>query len=1337
MKIKIRTKRIIAGMLALFMLFGSIPFNSISVQAATGNVKVDSLGKKGSVSYGSKTKSGTWFQMKVAGKKAFCLSLGKTCHTGNTYESTETYKWDQNTGGERHGYYAKIIRWYVNDKKRSKKAFIMSQALMWSVSEDRTSETQLKDVIKQVKSNTGYWNDKTVDSLYDSIFKPSGSWTAEATYWKKQGSNKSYQTLITVDADETTHAYSPKFVSKDEYYRQRITVKKVDEDGKGLPGIQFTLDAKNIDELYSFEVTDRDGTDLGTADTNNDTEFSITGYTRNSGRIAWRMTYYISTQDYMYFLDDQLKAMSAEEKKAAKKVLTDDYELDEGVDFGKNMTKAEAEKLMNDDLNAIKESISNSYTLTENSTGENKNIVLDPVYAKGVDITLGKNDSWYRNADGSWPDMQVEIHSDYEKAYQAGVTNKYKKASIRIEKYDGYSADGNAHGEADLDGAKFQLYADAACQTKATVYDASGNAKTAGEYTIKDKKCTTDYLRSGVKYYLKETAAPKGYVLSDVVKEIQVDASAEANEFTIELKTEKYPNTPILGKVAIQKYYSDVDTGLLEPEANTTFQVYLKDKGSYDHCTDYERATIKTDCNGYAVTGNLYYGTYVVHQVDSGDVDAIHVNDFEVAVTENGKVYTYPLNNKLFKAYLKILKKDKQTEKQVLKPGTAYQIYKVTEDGEELVKQSYSNGNQMKTIDTFITDESGEIMTVKPLRSARYRIYEVDSANGLHITEKFIEVVINSKADNYESYVDEDGNTHAVITVTYTNEETYGKLSVSKTGQMLMGWDSEKREFIYEDRSLKGAGFEIYADGDIVTQDNQGDTWFKDGEKVATIFTGEKAEFTSECMGICNYSVDENDVVHITLPLGKYKVKEVKTLYGYVFPKDNEWHLEFTWENGQDEFVLNSTEDTDKSGSLNLRNELARPQISLIKEDADTKETVSGAAFSLCTAQDIYNVDGEKIVEAGTELTTLTTGEDGTAICDMMLPLQDENYVVSGNAVSGSAVSVESAAVETGNSEENPISKALNSGMYYLKEIFVSDSYYLDEEPIPVQLCYKDAVTPVIYVNCRKENKQTTNEIDKLSVADSSEIAGCNLVITDAEGKEIISWTSGDKDSVKVSVTEKDGYCNLKYSFDEKGNLHVGGLLHDKDYTLTETRPADGYVTADAIVYQIKQKTAEDGSLSSVVSIKQEDGTYADQEDDKTVMVDEQTHIQLLKLDKKSGQALGGAKFVVTDSKGKEVMKFVTKDEGYDITGKLVVGETYTFTETSAPSGYQLAEPVKITIKDTSKVQTVTVKDVPIPDVPDTPQTGGTLPVIPLAAGFFGVAAAALMVWKKRGVVKK
>ena len=1044
---KKKARRMISAVLAVVMLCGIIPANTmVSKAATTANVSLSSLGRKGTVSFGSKSKSGTWWKMRLGSKEAFCLSLGHTCHSGNTYAAENSYKWNQDTGGEKHGYYAKIIRWYVLNGKRTQKSFVMSQALIWSVSEGRNSEAQLKDVIKQVKDNTHTYSSKTVNELYNAIFEPSGNWEATATIWQKTGNSKGYQKLITVDADETPKTNVPSVLTDVTYYRQRITVKKKDEDGNGLGGIQFTLDADNLDDLYSFSVSDRDGVESSSADDDNETSFSLTGYTRDSGRLAYRMTYRLQTMDYYYYTDSELADMDSDEKKAAKKFLTDDLELDEGIDFPSDLTKASAQKMAAQEIKDLMDNISNTYTLTENNTGENKNLIVDPTYAKGVKITLDKDDSWQKDSSGAWPESDDEIPSDYEKAYITGVTNHYKKASINVIKADKYSADKKAHGDASLEGAQFQLYADRACTTKATVYNASGSKITAGVYTIQNGKVTTDYLRSGVTYYLKEIKAPVGYNLSTEVIPIVADASEKTVEYTKEISDEKYGNNPILGKVAIQKYYSDGETGLLESEANTTFQVYLKSKGSYKACTDYERAIIKTDSNGYAVTGNLYYGTYVVHQVDSGDVDAIHVDDFDVEVTENGKVYTFPLNNKLFKAYLKILKKDKQTEKQVLKPGTAYKIYRVTDDGEELVSQSYSNGNQMKTIDTFMTDESGEIMTVKPLRSAKYRIYEVDSANGLHIVKKFIEVEINSKADNYESYVDEDGYTHAIITVTYTNEETYGKLAISKTGQMLMGWDSEKREFIYEDRSLKGAEFEIYADGDIVTQDNQGDTWFKDGEKVATITTGEKAEFT--------------------------------------------------WENGQDEFVLNSTEGTDKSGSLNLRNELARPQISLIKEDADTKETVSGAAFSLCTAQDIYNVDGEKIVEAGTELTTLTTGEDGTAICDMMLPLQDENYVVSGSAVSGPAVSVEGAAVETGNSE-NSISQALNSGMYYLKEISVSDSYYLDEEPITVQLCYKDAVTPVIYVNCRKENKQTTNEIDKLSVEDSSEIAGCNLVITE------------------------------------------------------------------------------------------------------------------------------------------------------------------------------------------------------------------------------------------------
>ena len=890
MKIKKKFTKVMSYVLAFVMLCGLVPANSITASAATQkSVSLSSLGKKGTLSLGSKSKTGTWWKMNVGSQEAFCLNLGDTCHAGNTYEVTDTLKWDQDTGGEKHGYYAKIIRWYVISAKRSNKAFVMSQALIWSIAEGRNSAAQLKDVIKQVKTNTAYYSSKTVDELYESIFNPSGNWESAVSYWQKTGNSKSYQKLMTVDAEKLPGDYFPTSLSNKEYYRQRVTVKKVDEDGKGLGGIQFTLNAHNLDDLYSFGMTDRNGTTSSTADEDNETSFSMTGQTLDSGRIAFRMTYRLASMDYFYYSNADLEKMTVDEKKKAKNYLINSLDLDEGVDFGKDMTKAQAQNLADKEINSLKGEISNTYTLKEDNTGGNNNIIMDPAFAQGVNITLTKDNSWYKNDKGEWPDSLEAIASDYALAYQTGVTNKYKKASIDVVKIDKYSSDKKAHGDANLDGAEFQLYTDAGCSTLATVYNADGTAKTSGTYAIQNGKLTTDFLRSGLTYYLKESKAPVGYTLSNDILPLTVDASGVTAEYTSNIASSEFGNGPVLGKVAIQKYYSDGDTGELAAEANATFQVYLTSKGSFDACDNYERAEIKTDNQGYAITGDLYYGTYTVHQVDSGDVDAIPVKDFSVEVSQNGKVYTYPLNNTLFKSYLRILKKDGKTEKQVLKKGTTYQIYKVVKDGEEekeeLVEQTYSNGNKIVKVDKFVTDESGEVMTVKPLRSATYRIYETDSASGLHITEKYIEVTINSKADNYESFVDEEGNTHIVVTVTYTNEETYGKLGISKTGEMLTKWDSEKKEFVYENQNLKGAEFEIYADGDIVTQDNQGTTWFKDGDKVATIISGEKAELTDDCKGLCTQSVDQDGVVHITLPLGKYKVKETKTLYGLNFGK--------------------------------------------------------------------------------------------------------------------------------------------------------------------------------------------------------------------------------------------------------------------------------------------------------------------------------------------------------------------------------------------------------------------------------------------------------------------
>ena len=89
---------------------------------------------------------------------------------------------------------------------------------------------------------------------------------------------------------------------------------------------------------------------------------------------------------------------------------------------------------------------------------------------------------------------------------------------------------------------------------------------------------------------------------------------------------------------------------------------------------------------------------------------------------------------------------------------------------------------------------------------------------------------------------DADGNSFAIITLDYLNEDTYGKLKIYKSGEMLSKY--ENGQFVYEERPLKGATFEIYADGNIETQDNQGTNWYDDGELVATIKSGEKAVFT-------------------------------------------------------------------------------------------------------------------------------------------------------------------------------------------------------------------------------------------------------------------------------------------------------------------------------------------------------------------------------------------------------------------------------------------------------------------------------------------------------------
>jgi uncharacterized surface anchored protein len=530
----------------------------------------------------------------------------------------------------------------------------------------------------------------------------------------------------------------------------------------------------------------------------------------------------------------------------------------------------------------------------------------------------------------------------------------------------------------------------------------------------------------------------------------------------------------------------------------------------------------------------------------------------------------------------------------------------------------------------------------------------------------------------------------AQVIVDSTEPLVSGTFNLHKYGEMVEGWDSDKHDFTYKNLPLDGAEFTIYADGDIhMYGKDTSKKFFSDGETVGVITTGKDVKFTNDCNGIASYTLNDDKTIIVNLPIGDYRVVETKVPEGLGYDHDRkEWNLSFKWTSTSHQNVLNSTEATDKESNLKVYNGNEFLLNTLVKVDKKNNAPVPGAVFGLYTKDDIYNYEGKLIVPADTLLNTFTTNATGSIVSNMRLPIKGYSYI-------------------SGLDQNNELK--LNTGNYYFKEFSVSDSYYLDKTPVDFTVNYKDAYTHTITFSAVMMNTPTTNEISKTDITGDKEVNGAVLKITDQTGKEIISWVTGDKNSVKVGVatvgavsTNSSAYVNLRYSFADNGNLCITGLHHDEDYTLTETRPADGYVTAKSITYKLKSapvsatnSAVSQAAFRTIVSVKNDNGTYTDKTDDKVIMKDDQTHIRFLKLDKTTGQALGGAKFRVTDSNGKEIMNFTTSDEVMKFDGKFKVGETYTFNEVSAPQGYEIAKAVKLIIKDTSDVQKLTVYESP------------------------------------------
>lgn len=292
------------------MLIGLLP---ASTKAATKNVTVDYLGYCGTVTCGSKTKSGKWWKMQVNGRTVFCMDLGNTCHNGDAYKSSsKTYS---TADGGTSKQMASLAYWFDKTMKRSNRAYIMTQALVWSIENGGTSQAKLKDVIKAVKNNTGKFT-SSVDGLYTQIFQPSGDITAESTIWQYGGSGSKRQRLVDLNADKDALPEAKIDHIKDAItYHQRINIFKVNDEDEPLKGAKFKIVADNIDELYSFTAYGKSN-ETGSMDDIGD-HFEIAAETDADGMIVMRFTYKLQSENYYYAKNAD--SLTSEQKTALKK----------------------------------------------------------------------------------------------------------------------------------------------------------------------------------------------------------------------------------------------------------------------------------------------------------------------------------------------------------------------------------------------------------------------------------------------------------------------------------------------------------------------------------------------------------------------------------------------------------------------------------------------------------------------------------------------------------------------------------------------------------------------------------------------------------------------------------------------------------------------------------------------------------------------------------------------------------------------------------------------------------------------------------------------------------
>ena len=633
-------------------------------------------------------------------------------------------------------------------------------------------------------------------------------------------------------------------------------------------------------------------------------------------------------------------------------------------------------------------------------------------------------------------------------------TNKRVNATIDLVKED--SKTGNsAQGDAVFEGAIYGLYA------REDINHPDGRSgvlykkdeQVATLTTDKEGKASVSNLYLG-KYYLKEITPPVGYLLDEEEHDVNCNYEGDQVE-TVKRNTvskEDVIKQPFQLIKAADNDKTDAD--LLK---GAGFSAYLissltvKDDGSYDFTnatpivlTEDGKTEMFTDERGYACSIPIPYGRYIVRETTTPH-NFMPVDDFIVTVTENSstpQVWRVLLDDE-FKAKLKIVKQDDETKQPVLLANTEFKVYDL--DAKKYVEQvtTYPNTVVHKS---YFTDENGYLILPESLKCGNYRIEEVSAPDGYTQNTQYVEI----KVDKNTAYQMDSVSGDAIITVTYENHPVKGKLVIHKSGETLKSF---KKDFVYEEASLEGAEFEIYAAEDIFTPDHQVDE------------QGNRHVIYAKDTLVKTVTTNKNgEAVIKDLPLGKYRVKETKAPAGFVLNPDSQ----------EVAFIYKDQNTPEIEEKLEFSNERQKVELSVEKRDAETGKALKGATFGLYNKEAISSGD-KVIVKADTLLQEITSNEKGKAAFTLDLPL----------------------------------------GRYYVKELQAPAGYVSSDEILEFDATYQGQDVKTIKLKSVKKNQPTTVEVTKADITTGTELDGASMSVLDKDGNVIDSWTSV-KDSPHV-----------------------------------------------------------------------------------------------------------------------------------------------------------------------------------------------------------------------------